>query len=141
MPVDHSLPLRKALVTHLRNATACPAVVALVAARVYGDQPPPTPDWPFIRVGKPQALPYEATGWDGVECPVVVHAFAKGPGEDAISELAKAISDSLDNSALPLEPLALVSIDWQGTETIPDGAEPGAYHAILRFNVKTTEPV
>lgn len=141
MPVDHSLALRKALVTHLRNVSACPAVVALVAQRTYGDQTPPTPEFPFIRVEKREVLPYEATGWDGSEHPVQISAFAKGPGEDAISELAKAISDSLDNSGLPLEPLGLVSIDWQGTQTIRDGAEPGAYHAILRFSVKTTEPV
>lgn len=136
MAKDHSLPLRRAIVKALLAAAA---VTAICEGRIYGEEPPPTPEWPFIRYGLPEVDSYEASCWDGGTHPVTIHCFARGPGMDACSELAAAVSATLENSDLALVGLELVAIDFVRTQIIRDSDEAGAYHAIVQFSVTTAQ--
>lgn len=138
MAADHSLALREAIVAYLR---AAPQVAAIVDARVYGEQPPAVPEWPFIRYGLPTMEAYEASGWAGATHDVVLHCFAKGPGMDAVGVLNKAVVDVLDGVDVAPAGTMAVQFEWQSTQVIRDTDEAGAYHGIVSFTVTTAETV
>lgn len=136
-PADHSLPLRRAVVAHLRSVSAVTDLVT--ATRIYGRRVPDNPTWPFIRYGVPDTRPYEATGQGGSDSAITVHAFARGPDESDCAELAAVIVEALSADQLPLEnDLGLVSLDWQRTQILEDGDESADYHAVIEFSVITT---
>lgn len=136
---DHVLALREAVVSHLLGNAA---VQALVGERVYGEEVPATPVWPFVRYGLPTGANYEASGWDGKDHDLMLHAFAHGPGMDKCSELASAIETAmLEDSGLPLVGVGLVGISFVRTQIIRDSDEAGAYHAIIQFTATTFEEV
>lgn len=138
-PADHSLPHRRAVVTHL---LASSGVTAIVGQRFYGHRVPDNPAWPFGSYGVPQTQPFEATGWGGSDADITLHAYARGPDEEPCALLAAAIVDALSGDELPLaDGLGLVSLDWLNTQIIKDGAglaESGDYHAIISFRIVTT---
>lgn len=49
MPIDYSLEVRKAVVKHLINDEDVTALVS--RERIYGEESPAKPVWPFIRMG------------------------------------------------------------------------------------------
>lgn len=136
MPIDFSLDVRKAVVAHLR---ADPQLTALVpSARVYGEQPAEAvPDWPFIRYGYPIATPWEATCYDGSENRVTIHAFASGPGTDAVATIAKRVVAAMSS----FEPALFQDFGrgWIGTTILPDGEEPEKLHAVIEFEIIAAE--
>lgn len=135
--LDHALSLRKAVVKHL---LADAAVRALVNDRVYGEEAPAKPQWPFVRYGLPIDGLYEASGWDGKEHDLTLHAFARGPGMDDCSTLATAIQTAMsEDSGLPLVGIGLVGITFLRTQIVRDSDEKGAYHAIIQFTATTFE--
>ncbi|PZR88356.1 MAG: DUF3168 domain-containing protein [Stutzerimonas stutzeri] len=134
MPIDHSIPLREAVVSALR---AAPAVSAIVSARVYGEKPPSTPTWPFVRYGLPIVSQYEATELDGGEHNVTIHAFTKGGSSNAVGALSAAIASALTDEALDLGAIELIDCQWLGSQIIRDTAEAEAWHGIIRFRVIT----
>lgn len=136
MPADHSLQLRKAIVDALKGAAG---VSALVGDRVYGPEPPSKPVWPFIRYGLPIVEPFEALCWSGSDHDVTVHAFTKGPGEDACAALASAVATALDDALIPMSGAKPIAIDWTGTQILRDTEEASAYHAIITFDCQTVE--
>ena len=131
MPTDYSLELRKQVVAHL---IATPALTALVsAARIYGEQPPADPVWPFIRYGLAVSGPYEATGpLDGSTHRVTLHAFSHGPYTDAVHAIAKQIVAAM--GALVLVQ-SLIDMQWVGTQVFRDTDEADGYHAAVDFDV------
>lgn len=138
LPADHSLAVRKAVVTRL---LASAGVVSIVAGRFYGQRVPDRPVWPFGRYGAPDVRPFEATGLGGSEIEITLHAYARGADEAPCSALAAAIVEALSSDDLVLEAgIGLVSLDWLGTQILKDGdalAESGDFHAIIRFQAVT----
>jgi hypothetical protein len=136
MGQDHSLELRESVVRKLKMT---PDVTAIVAQRIYGEQviAKKGSDWPFIRMGLPDILPFGASGWDGNEHAFTVHTFAMGPATDAITRLNKAVVEHLDEKDLPIWSGIKASIGWVRTQVIRDTAEAGAYHGIIQFEVLT----
>lgn len=135
MAADHGLEMRQAIVKRLRGVGT--PTRAICGDRIFGEQPPSEPIKPFIRYGFPVTSSYEASGWDGSSHNIVVHGFTDGTHDtDEISALAKAISQTLENSELDLGSLGLLGIDWLGTEILPDGA---GYHAVVRFRAISVE--
>lgn len=135
-PVDHTLLIRQAVITRL---LATSGVTNIIDQRAYGQRVPDNPTWPFVRYGPPNASPFEATKWGGTEADITLHAFAIGTDEGACATLAAAIVAALAGDELPLASgVGLVSLDWIGTQIIPDGEESTGYHAIIRFSVVTT---
>jgi hypothetical protein len=131
MPTDYSLELRKQVVAHL---IATPALTALVSAsRIYGEQPPADPVWPFIRYGLAVSGPYEATGpLSGSAHRVTIHAFAHGPYTDAVLNIAKQIVAAM-YTFQPVQ--SLIDMQWVGTQVFRDTDEADGYHAAVEFDV------
>lgn len=136
MAKDHSLALRKAIVTRQR---ADAAVSAIVGTRAYGMHVPAGAEWPYTRYGSPLASIYETSKTDGSDSDIIVHAFAKGPGEDECANLCAAVVACLTGDELPLaDGLDLVSLDWVSTQIL-DQPEDDGYHGIVRFRAITEE--
>lgn len=134
---DHALALRKAIVAYLR---AQPSISAIVADRVYGEDPPPALVWPFIRYGLPVLAPGRYSCWGGSQHAMTLHAFSKGHGTDQIATLNAAIVEALDDKDVPIaSPIALLIVSHTGTQILRDGEEMSAYHGVLDFDVTTAE--
>jgi hypothetical protein len=130
-PVDHSLIVRKAVVAHLKADAALAALVS--PGSIYGEEPPPKPDWPFVRYGFPVVGGYVATGKQGSVLRITLHAFAHGPFTDAIYKIAAAITEAMESFSIPA--LDLVDRQWLATNVVRDSDDANGYHAICEFTV------
>lgn len=79
MSRDSSLFVRRAVLRALKGSEAVRALVP--ADRIYPQQRPPNPTWPFIAYGAPVIDPFLATGLDGSALSVAIHAYAETSGE------------------------------------------------------------
>lgn len=129
MATDLTLPTRRAIVTHLRADTNVAATA--LGARFYGETTPATLIWPFGRYGQ------TALGQLGGQVPL--HFFSKAQFTDEVAEIMAAVVTSLGDKVLALEDarkLHLIYPDEGGTQIIPDGAEAGAWHGIVRLEAR-----
>lgn len=134
MAKDRSLEVRRIAVTRLKASTP---LAAIVAARVYGPDPPANPTWPFVRYGFASSFPSRATGLDGSRISVVIHGFARGPGEDSASALGAAITSALDGYQFEGADFTGY-FKWTQTQLLRDSAEASDYHAACTFEVVVT---
>lgn len=131
MPTDYSLEVRKQVVAHLKGYAPLTDLVS--AGRIYGEQPPADPDWPFIRYGLGIAGPYEATGpLEGSTHRVTLHAFSHGPYTDAIHAIARQVVAAM-YTFQPVQ--SLLDMQWAGTQILRDTDEANAYHAVIEFDL------
>lgn len=136
-PSNNALILRQAIIAVLR---AAPEVVARVPSnRIYGEESPAHPTWPFIRYGFSIDTPYEQSCGAGSEHRVQIDAFAYGPGTDEVRRIESAIIGSLNDDTLDLPGLTLVACDWIGTNTMRDDPIRSEYHAAIEFTVQVLE--
>lgn len=135
--IDHSLQMRRAMVAKLR--ADAPLLALVPAARIFGEETPSSPVWPFIRYGFSPVTTFETSCGRGSEHDIVLHVFALGPGTDETAEICAAVVAALSDSALPIDPIQLQSLDWVRTEIIRDTDEASAYHGILTFTAQTLE--
>lgn len=135
---DLTLPLRRAIITHLKTD---PAITALVGNRVYNETPANVV-WPFVLYGNPISDAYEQSCAEGIEASLTIHVFAKGPTSDAANEIGAAIVKSLTAGPVfdPAGSLRADAFEWERTQTIRDTDEKSAYHAIVDFTVIAVEP-
>lgn len=131
-----SLPLtiRKEIVDWLRAAAP---LATLPADRIYGEQSPAVPVWPFSRYGLPSWQEWEDSIGTGVTGPLMIHAFADGPGTDKIHLIASAIEDRL-RLFIPVA-FEILECDWVRTNILRDGAEAGKFHAVVEFRLTARE--
>lgn len=134
MPTDYSLDVRKSIVANLK--AFAPLTARISAARIYGEEAPADPQWPFIRYGLSDAAAFEATGWDGSEHDVAIHAFVNGPYTDNIEKAVTQIVEAMKGWQAP-SGLGIVTAEWIGKAVIRDnpGEEQSKYHAIIRFAI------
>lgn len=138
---DSSLPVRKAILKALKADNAVKVLVP--ASRIYPPQTPAEPIWPFIRYGIPSDLPFRASGLDGSTIVVAIHAFAKGPGEDAAAAIKATIARALDGGEGKGLTLDLVDADYPATahvlvtggQLLRDTDEADAWHGIVNLEI------
>lgn len=133
-PIDHTLDVRKGIVTHLRADAQLTALVS--SARIYGEVPEAKPVWPFIRLGI-ITTPWEASGQGGSQHRVTVHAFAKGPFTDAVLRIAKCVVTAM--RSLTLDNLDLVQNEWVGSQPFTDGDKGDDWHYAIEFDIVAVE--
>ena len=142
MSNDTSLPLRRAILIALKTDSATTALVP--ADHIYPPQTPALPTWPFVRYGAITQLPFRGAGLDGSTMVGAVHAFAKGPGEDAVSLIGRTIAKLLDgpNGAglvLHLEGGVGTAIaQHTGNTILQDPVEADAWHCVCNFEATVT---
>jgi hypothetical protein len=135
MPTDYGLEVRQSIITHLQGYVPLTALVS--ASRIFGEYAGATPTWPFIRYGLPDDAPFEATGWDGSEHAVTIHAFVNGdPGGDQVRRVAKQVVAAMQTWTGPTG-LGIVTAEWERTNVLRDSPqqEENKYHAAILFAV------
>lgn len=134
MARDTSLPARRTIVAFLKGQGAVTAFVGTwgIYARV-----PPDPVWPYVRYGVDDTGPMRATGIDGAEIAIMLHAFATGETDDECRMLAAALSDSLDGRVLDLAAEAgfpaRLHIRWTRTQVLRDIDRVDGWHGLVQF--------
>ncbi len=133
-PIDFSLPIRQAVVAHLKADAPLTNLVA--ADHIYGEQPKGEPQWPFIRIGFQTPSPWMATRLSGSSNAFSIDAFSKGPFTDRIYEIAAAVVAAMQNLTIPT--LDLRDLQWTGTNYLRDTDEANAYHAVIGYSLIAT---
>lgn len=140
---DHSLPLRRAIVSALRNDAA---VAAEVGSHVYGADLPSDLASNHVSVGHIIAAPFEASGdIDGMEATLAVSCQVfendlRG-AETAAYSLGRIVQQALDGKAFALEGDAhVVALDWTSSFTLGGLIyERGARRRVVQFDVLTSD--
>lgn len=131
MAKDHTLPLKNAIVSHLRADSALTAL--LNEESIFGMRTPVDRPWPFARYGTPDASPRRAQCWDGSDNAITLHVFSKQTFEDETANILAAIVESLGDTVIELGGGEKAYVQSRGSTIIPDAAEANAWHGIARF--------
>ncbi len=137
--------MRRAAIVLLK---ADAAVAAIAADRIYPQQRPAKPVWPFVAYGSPIINPFAASCLDGQETSVAIHGYAMTsgvgaatkPGEDIAHLLGAAIGAALDGVEVDLEPHgcpypAKAYFTHTQSQVLQDNAEGSAFHAVASFRI------
>jgi hypothetical protein len=135
--------VRAAILTALKADVPYTALVP--AARIYPQQRPPNPEWPFTGYGVPIATPFSASCLDGSLVTATLHHYAATtgegedtePGEDMAAAMNAAAAARLGGATLELDAPwpATAHLDWVSSQVMQDGSDGDAFHGICVFNV------
>ncbi|MFS0771037.1 DUF3168 domain-containing protein [Sphingomonas sp. 1P08PE] len=145
MAVDSTLPVRRAILTAMKNS---PAINELLPAEhIFTSVPPPSPPWPFSRYENyGPSSPIIATCLDGQELNVRIHVFAKPrevagitveTGEDHACRIMGRVADGLDQRRYNIDRGQML-VMWRGSLVLPDGDEADAFHGIVNLRIRTS---
>jgi hypothetical protein len=128
--------VRQAIVGHLENDDLVTALVE--ADRIYGEQVPAKPQWPFIQYGADVDAPLRATCLDGQVIDVAVHSFARGPGAGPAIAIGGVVAASLDGRTFDLTtPYAgKAKVRYTGGRTMRDDADANSWHRVSEFEIR-----
>lgn len=129
------LAVRRAIIPILAGNASVTALIP--AARIYPEEPPVAPQWPFARVEAAQASPFAPSGVDGASVTGAVSVFAKGPGADDAIRAAAAVGAALNDAVLDLEAdigePAKAVFRVTAAPLLRDPAEQGAWQVAVQF--------
>lgn len=134
-PIDFSLPVRQAVVAHLKSYAPLTALVS--AARIWGEQPKGDPEWPFIKLGFQISTPWMATRLSGSGHMFSIDAFVRGPFTDDAYKVAAAIVAGMQTLTIPT--LDLRDLQWTGTTPLREGDEANDYHMVIGYSLIATQ--
>jgi len=138
-----TLAMRQALVARLK--TAGNLTVLVPSASIHRQASPARAAWPFVRTGAPIAVPLTGACLDGKDFTIAVHGFSKGRyaadselecAEDHAMRIGDEIAVALDHVKIDLAGIGAMRVRWTGGQTMPDGAEAGAFHTVQNFRVR-----
>jgi len=140
--LDPTPYVREAVVALLK-AAAAPRPVP--STRVYPQETPPDPVWPFVKYGLPNSTPFVASCLDGANVDFSVHAFAAsdatGGGEEKAGAILRWIVAVL-SSASPVNmqdvttcPFpATLFFEWTRSQVFRDSpTSSSAFHGVASF--------
>lgn len=131
MAKDLSLPLREAIVTHLKDDGVFTALVP--AGSIHGMRQPADATWPFTRYGSPDTRSFKASCIDGSIVDVTLHVFSKDTFEDECAQILAGMSSSLDGAVLTLTGGHRAHVRWKSSQIIPDASEASAWHGLAHI--------
>lgn len=131
MANDPSLALRQKVVQTLRATDALTDIVP--EASVFGEQPDPTPERPFVRYGVDDILPRRSLCWDGAQIEFPIHSFSMAKFSDQVRQMNAAVAAALDGVVIDLGDDMKVDLAWMGSTVMRDAADPSGWHGIVRF--------
>lgn len=132
---DATLPLQKAIVAALKEATP---VSALVGAKVY-DNVPKSPEKPYVSIGPVDVLTEVADEYEGSDISFQIDGWSAGPKSVEVKQLGRAIRTALHEQSLELdENQRLVSLIVEQVRYLP---EPDGISQHVAVTVRAlTEP-
>jgi hypothetical protein len=131
MANDPSLALREAVVERLRATSGLTNITTV--AKVFGEQPEPTPERPFTRYGVDDIVPMRPSCWDGAQIEFPIHSFSMAKFSDQVRQMNAAVAMALDDATLELDGGMKATLRWNGSTVLRDAADPKAWHGIARF--------
>lgn len=132
MANDPSLALRQAIVTLLRDTAALTSITT--AAKVFGEQPEPMPEFPFTRYGVPEITPRRTSCWQGVDVDFPIHCFSGKKFTDEAHQMIAAVETALDEAVIEIDDDGTrATLVWLGSTVARDRADPKAWHGTARF--------
>lgn len=133
MARDTSLAARR---TVIAEAKQIPAVAAIVGQKVYSRVPEQVV-WPYVRYGVDDTAPFRATGIDGANIQILLHAFHFGETDDDCRALNSALSDNLGERVLDLTAEAgfpaKMTLRWIRSQMLRDTERVDGWHGIVQF--------
>lgn len=105
--------------------------------RIYGQEQPPNPEYPFTRFGAPGAIPLEYSCVNGSTITADIHVFSEN--EDECNVIAAEIVTALDNASLDLGGDGTARARWTGGLTMRDAEDEDLWHAVRTFDFEAME--
>jgi hypothetical protein len=134
MASDYILAARRAILKAMKANGQLTGFVP--KAQIYPATVPPSPPWPFTRIGSIIATPFRASGLHGSAFRIMIQGFAKdrtnaagtvlSPAEEQAMILGAAIMASLDDVTLDV-PDGKLRLTWVQNIASIDGDEAGAW--------------
>lgn len=138
--------VRREILPLLKNSAAVTALVP--ASRIYPQGAPSEPQWPFIKLGAPTAIPLRGGVTNGSRVICAVHAFA-GPikdgtqtieyAEDHAARIGEAIEAALDKQNVDRAGPGRIHLLLSDMQLLQDG-DPAAFHYFATVNAKVIAP-
>lgn len=124
---DPSLELQDAIINALKGNSP-----PIVGGRVY-DQPPTSPQFPYVTLGDCQVLPDKAECIDGVEVYPQIDAWSRAVGYPEVKGIARQILAALDDVELVVTGFKTIVFEFQSVQYLkdPDGL---SRHAAITFH-------
>lgn len=132
MADGYALALQKGLVSALKSDAP---LNVLISGRVY-DEPPQSPERPFVRIGGIEPQPIRTDGRRAANVAFGIEVFSRpvGSGRVEATRIAEAVVSALDEneSGVSVGGYDLVELHWM-TQTVGRDADGVSYLAIVAF--------
>lgn len=135
---DYTTPARSALMLDMKSAAG---EFGLPAASIYPAFVPGVPQFPFIRLGNPDSVPFSYSGSNGQSIAYTISAFAKGGDEkaqaivDAIIARYGGTEDDDIGYELTMAGGRTAHLHVLGTRTIQDPDETAAFQGMVDVRI------
>lgn len=140
-----SLAFRRAVLTLAKTDAGLTAIVP--PGEIHPQAPLQTPVFPFVRFGAPDETPRKAAGApNGSRIGFAMHGFALPrydateamveTAEDVCHRIGEALVTALDGREVTDATGAKVKLRWDGTQVMPDGATPDAFHCVVNMSAR-----
>ena len=104
---DHESALQKALIGWLKDDAALQALLG-EPARIW-DEPPQTPGYPNLRIGRSQSRPVAADGC-GVEHTLSLHCVSRFAGTEEAKAICAAVRARIEGAGLEADGVKTISL-------------------------------
>lgn len=135
MPTAATAALRAAI--HDALIANSPLTAILGGAKVY-DEPPRSPDFPYVTIGEARITDWSTGTEPGEEHQVTLHAWSRQGGHKEAHLVAGAVLQALDDAPLALTDHRLINLRFALADVRRE-ADGRTYHALVRFRA-VTEP-
>lgn len=117
MSVDPSLAIQGAIVAAIQAADP-----QIAEGRIY-DQPPESPEFPYLSFGPFQSIGNRADCYDGTETFVEINVWSRAVGLPEAKGIADRVREVLDRAELSVSGHTLELFDFQDARAVrdPDG--------------------
>jgi len=131
---------RRIILTALKADSTLTAIVP--AARIYGDDVPPSPEFPFVRWDAPSTIPFSLSGAAGSSTTsFMLHAFATArlsaskakleTASDYANRIISAVHGVVHRNRFSDDDGRIFKVTVASRMSMRDGAEADAWHCLL----------
>lgn len=135
MSRDLRLPLREALIGHLRQYAPLTDLVPALA--IHGERVPAKQSKPFISLSRLEVEAFDASCIRGGIIPIRLNVFTEGEDSGPITKISATLVDALDDAQLTLDGGWCLDITFVRITPVPVGSETTSWHDLVNFTALT----
>lgn len=130
--------IRGAVIFYLKSVSAVTDIVP--ATRIYPQQVPANPEWPYSHIGALIDQPDQADCLDGMVYRTAIHTYARTvagqlSGENMADDAKDAIGSALDGYHTSVNGWDMDVVKLPGGTTIRDPSEASSFHSICQIEI------